>query len=317
MSNIFSPDEVTIVRKKGDEYDFEQISTRKKLAGSSISADSARKNIIARLRKDPSVILVLEDKDGHCKESYERDGFTLTVSLQDGEQPSGHLLVTYGGHTAYEKTITDKAAPADTDLHPIVFCTLNSFDMILRHIEEKYYGFVRDDCPGFVQEDLGEELDYMYEIAEVLAKNNFELERLHTVGYVEQPCLVAFENELLLVANRHFHGTPFVEMKRLFQEVKASIVEAAAKEACKDSFVEYFQHKDGSWAFRIDFDDELYEKNLVQLLEKAATELHSVVEKVEAYESIGKEVFDVTTGLRSLFIYEVIDASLELSKLVI
>ena len=79
-TTIFTPDEVTIVRKKGDEYDFEQISTRKKLAGSNISATAARKNIIARLRKDPSVVLVLEDKDGHCEESVERDGFTLTVS---------------------------------------------------------------------------------------------------------------------------------------------------------------------------------------------------------------------------------------------
>lgn len=315
MSNIFTPDEVTIVRKKGDEYDFEQISTRKKLAGSSISASKARENIIARLRKDPSVILVLEDKDGRCEESVERDGFTLTVTLRDGEQPSGHLLVTYGGHTAYEQTITNNVAAVDTDLHPVVFNTLNTFDMILRHIDEQYYGFVRDDCPGFEREDLGEELEDMYDVAETLTKNHFEVERLHVIGCVSQPNLVAYENELLLVAERHFYGTAFVEMKRLYVGISQDRVIAAAKEATADSFVEVFQHQDGSWAFRISLDDELYEKNLVQQLERAVGELRTVVEAVESCEGIYQDVFDVTAEKRSLFMYEVIDASLALSKL--
>lgn len=315
METIFTPDEVTIVRKKGDEYEFEQISTKKKLSGSNINAATARENIIARLRKDPSVVLVLEDKDGRCEESVERDGFTLTVTLQDGESPSGHLLVTYGDHTAYEKTITNKTAPVETDLHPVVFNTLNTFDMILRYIDEQYYGFVRDDCPGFEREDLGDELESMYEIAETLGENGFEVERLHAIGLVEQPCLVAYENELLLVAEEHFYGTPFVELKRLYDGISRKRISKAAKDATEDSFVEVFQYKDGSWAFRIGLDDELYEKNLVQQIEKAVGELHAVAEEVESCEGIYKDVFDVTTEKRSLFVYEVIDASLELSKL--
>ena len=315
MSNIFSPDEVTIVRKKGNEYDFEQVSTRKKLAGSGISVAKARENIIARLRKDPSVVLVLEDKDGRCEESVKRDGFTLTITLQDGESPSGHLLVTYDGHTAYEKTITNKTAPVETDLHPVVFNTLNTFDMILRYIDDQYYGFVRDDCPGFEREDLGEELEDMYDVAETLTKNHFEVERLHVIGNVGQPSLVAYENELLLVAEEHFHGLPFVELKRLYGGINRDRITKAAKDATEDSFVEVFQYKDGSWAFRIVLDDELYEKNLMQQIEKAVGELHAVAEKVESCEGIYKDVFDVTAEKRSLFVYEVIDASLALSML--
>ena len=223
--------------------------------------------------------------------------------------------MTYGGHTAYEKTITDKVAPADTDLHPIVFCTLNTFDMILRHIEEKYYGFVRDDCPGFEREDLGEELEDMYDVAETLTKNDFEVERLHVIGHVGRPCLVAYENELLLVAEEHFHGIPFVELKRLYGGISRDRITEAAKDATADSFVEVFQYKDGSWAFRIVLDDKLYEKDLVQQIEKAVGELRAVVGKVEACVGIYKDVFDVAAEKRSLFMYEVIDASLALSKL--
>ena len=76
-----------------------------------------------------------------------------------------------------------------------------------------------------------------------------------------------------------------------------------------------FQHEDGSWGFRNNLSDDVRKSTFVTLLEEAVSTLRDVVEKVEADRSIGEDMLQSPSVYRSLFIYEVIDASLKLSKL--
>ena len=313
--NVFNPYEVTIVRKKGNEYIQENISTRKMLPGSPVTNQDARENVIARLRRDPTVVFVLEGKDGRCEESAEHGGFVLTITLTDGEKPVGKLLVTYGGHTAYEKAISFNKDGEDYTVHPLIWSAAHSAIRILEAIDEEDFSFVNDDCPGFESTETGEELESMDQCFQLLQANHYEVERLHTIDFASQPCLFVHENELVLLGEQHFQGSPFVEMKRIFFGVKPEVVAKAVAEASAGSWVDCFQYKDGSWAFRAIILEEVYESNFMKLLEEAVFQVRNVVEKVEAHEGIGEEVFDIKEESRALFTYEVIDASLELSKL--
>ena len=86
MENMFNKDFVTIVRKKGDSYVQEEINTRKMLPNSNASDKKIRESVIARLRKDPSVLVVLEDKGGHCDEHFEHKDFDFAITLIEGER---------------------------------------------------------------------------------------------------------------------------------------------------------------------------------------------------------------------------------------
>ena len=143
------------------------------------------------------------------------------------------------------------------------------------------------------------------------------MERLYTIDYASRPCLFVYENDVLMLAESHFYGHFFIEMKRLFQGARSDTVGNAVKEETKNSLVDGFQYKDGSWSFRTQFSDDLYKSNFIKLLDEAITNLREVVERVEEHEGVGPEMLNINNEQRSLFIYEVIDASLSLSKLCI
>ena len=310
----FPPDAVTIVRKKGDDYIQDAISTRKMLPGSQTSDAKVRENVIEKLRRDPSVIVVLEDRDGRCEETFDHGGFSITVSVQGGEKAAGRLYVNYGVDVAYDKTFQDNPEEDSigSSLIDEVLCELT---LILEAIDREDYSFVSEDCPAFEYRDPGEEAEDLDDIASLLEENGYESERLHTVGFVDEPCLFVHENELLLFGRRHFSGDFFVEMKRLFLCVDADVVKEAVKEAAKGVGVRCFQYDDGSWGFRGYFMEDVYKSTFVNLLEEAVAELRKVVEMVESSKNIGEEIFDITREVRALFTYEVIDASMKLSHL--
>lgn len=316
MENIFNSEYVTVIRKKGDEYYSEQIATKKMLPGSSMSDKAVKANVISRLRKDSSVIFVLEAKGGHCEETAEHHGFVLTLTLKDGKQAVGRLLVTYNGNQAYDMTFLD-----DPEEDEVSYCrsalekSVQAAIRVLCSIDAEDFSFVDDACPGFVAREPEEEVDSLTEIEALLVENHYQVERLYTIDFASRPCLFVHENEVLMLAENHFYGHFFIEMKRLFQGVRTEIVANAVKEATKGSWVDGFQHKDGSWAFRTQFSDDVYKSNFTSMLDEAIANLRAVVEKVEEHEGVGEEVFSIDTEQRSLFIYEVIDASLALSKL--
>lgn len=314
MEKMFSTDTVTIVRKKGDNYMQEEISTCKMLPGTETSNLKIRENVIARLRKDPSVIVVLEDKGIHCDEHFEYKDFVFAITLVDGETPSGRMVITYDGEKAYDKTFPTEPENScwDSPMEEL----LSELTEILEGIDNKCYYFVSRDCPAFEWSEPEEEVDNMYEIQELLEANGYEVECMHTIGYESAPCLFAHENELLMFGKKHFHDEFFVEMKRVFIGVNPELVRVAAEEAMKEyPGTHCHQHVDGSWGFRTSLSEEVRKSTFVSILEEAVATLRDVVETVEAHQGIGEDVLYGPQSYRALFTYEVIDASLKLSKL--
>ena len=315
MENLFNTDFVTIVRKKGDNYVQEEINTRKMLPNSYASDQKVRENVIARLRKDPSVIVVLEDVGDRCDEHFEYKDFDFAITLVDGETPTGRMVITYAGEKAYDTTFPTDPAEESVWESPMEEL-LSDLTEILEGIDNECYFFVSKDCPAFEWNEPEEVVEDIYGITNLLEANGYEVERLHTIGYVSEPCLIAHENEVLMFGESHFYGNFFVEMKRVFQDVSSEQIKAAAKLALKGHPEACcFQHEDGSWGFRSTLSDDVRKSNVVTLLEEAVANLRDIVEKVEADRNVGEDILYGPRVYRALFTYEVIDASLKLSKL--
>lgn len=106
MQKIFYPDSVTIVRKKGDSYSREDIMTRPVLPDGGLSPEANRSNVIARLRRDPSVVLVLEDRGGFCEEAVElHDGLLLRVRATECPVTAA-VTLSCEGDEVYREDIT-------------------------------------------------------------------------------------------------------------------------------------------------------------------------------------------------------------------
>ncbi len=314
MENMFNKDFVTIVRKKGDSYVQEEINTRKMLPNSDASDKRIRESVIARLRKDPSVLVVLEDKGGHCDEHFEHKDFDFAITLIEGETPSGRMVITFAGEKAYDKTFPTKPEESywDSPMEEL----LSELMEILDGIDNEFYFFVSRDCPAFEWGEPEDTVETLFQVHNLLTENGYEVENMHTIGYESEPYLFVHENELLLFGERHFRGQFFVEMKRVFQGISPEVVRAAANEALKEHPGVYcHQHVDGSWGFRTLISDDVRKSTFVTLLEEAVAELRDVVEKVEANQNIGEDTLCGPRIYRALFTYEVIDASLKLSKL--
>ena len=89
MQRLFFPDTVTIVRKKGDWYEKEEINTSPVLPGASAGRDRIRAGVITRLRKDPSVALLksvtgsIDFEAYACAIDYQND-FERACRLEEG-----------------------------------------------------------------------------------------------------------------------------------------------------------------------------------------------------------------------------------------
>lgn len=314
MEKLLSKDSVNIIRKKGKDYFNESISTRKMLPGTAGGEMEVRKNVIARLRNDPSVVLVLEDKKGHCEETFEHKGFIVEVFVLDDDKPYARMKITYNGNTAYEERfITDPEE--DNYYNSPLYKLLRRLESILYDIDHEDYSFVKANCLGFVPSEPEEEVESMDGMMELLEKHNYQIEKLYTIGYAAAPCLFVHENEVMLLGERHFSGQFFVEMKRIWEGVSSRIIAKAIEETADKGGVSCFQYEDGSWGFRMGIIDRVVGSNFEKLLNMAICQIKDVVEKIESDHEIGPEVFSISDAQRSLFIYEVIDASLKLSKL--
>lgn len=314
MEKLLSKDSVNIIRKKGEDYYNESISTRKMLPGTAGGEMEIRKNVIARLRNDPSVVVVLEDIRGHSEETFEHKGFIIEVFILDDDKPYARLKITYDGNIAYEERYMPDTEEDDYYNSPL-YKLLHKLESILYDIDHEDYSFVKSNCPGFVPCEPEEEVESMDGMVELLEKHNYQIEKLYTIDYAAAPYLFVHENEVMLLGERHFSGQFFVEMKRIWEGISARIIAKAIEEIPDKGGVRCFQYEDGSWGFRTDLYDRIVGSNFEKLLDMAICKVKEVVEKIECNPEIGPEVFSISDAQRSLFIYEVIDASLKLSKL--
>lgn len=313
--SVFFTDSVTIVRKKGDWYEKEEINTAPVLPGANVGKDRIRAGVIARLRKDPSVLLVLEDRDGKADERVSLpDGFEMAVSLVDGDTPSGSLTVFHRGEKVYEEEFTQDSA--EDEPQTVQGDLLETVIDLASDIENKDYSFVSDESTHFTAVEPGEEVG-LHDARRILEEAGFQTESVYMVGFLSEPLLFVHENDVILLGSRRFDGrTLYLEMKRLFYGVDRKSVARAVemvREDCRP--VEIFECGDGSWSFRGEMDDDVDADNFLDRLESDVAVLRKAVARVEECEGVGGEPWSIMREQRQLFIHEVIDASVKLKAL--
>jgi hypothetical protein len=117
-----------------------------------------------------------------------------------------------------------------------------------------------------------------------------------------------------MLGSHRFAGDElFLEMKRLFNGVSPDDVRAVAKELGKESVIEVIECEDGSWSFRATMDEDLDRDNFLDRLRSDLSGLREFISSIE--ERLGEEPWPIMKEQRQLFIYEVIDASLKLSRI--
>lgn len=304
---------VTVIRKTGGCFVHEDITTTTTLPGSGIDAVQNRTNIIARLRKDPSVVLVLDAQDRKCEEHTAlADGFEMTVTLGEGENASASLLVEYEGSCVCRKEYLQEDAEDERSFRNAFF---GEILWILSCVDRKDYCFVDEDCPYFEEVEAENPLT-LYDVERILRAEGFQCERIKTLDWMSEPCLFICENEIVLVGSYHFAGALlFVEMKRIFVDREAKTVNDAVAKFQSNYDIEVIPWHDGTWSFRKTLDNEMDEDAFLKQLLSVVAELKEFIKKVELqgglYESTGFE----TDQIRQFFIYETIDTSLKVSRL--
>ncbi len=317
---VFHTDSVTIVRKKGDTYAREEITTAPFLPDPETSREEYRRSVIRRLRRDPSVVFVLEPKDGVCTERHTLpDGNLLEVRLAG---------TTFGTDSADAAHVPEESAAIrivrgeeafyGEDFNGEDGCLLeelcHELASILECVDAGDYSFLPVDCAGLPRHEPSEFLGFDG-ICKVLREAGYQTESVHTVGHVRSPMLFVHGNEVVLLGTHHFSGEdPFVEMKRLFFGVQPEEVRAAVKEvAGKGSLIDVIEWEDGSWSFRATLDDDLDEDNLVDRLLSDLGDIREFIEGIE--EKVGEEPWSIMAAQRQLFIYETVSESIKLARL--
>lgn len=311
--NIFFPDCVTIVRKNGDSYIKEVITTSSILSGSNVSPETIRRNVIERLRCDRSVFLVLEGKNGEChEEATHPSGFHFIVDAHDGDKPTAKLRINFKDALAYEE---DFLQDDDDDSNVLKTLTDTIIDL-LDSIEGEDFSFVEDSCPYFTRIEPEDPVS-LYEAGNLLEKAGFQTEHISTVSHLPGPYLFVNENEVILLGSRHFDGeTLFLEMKRLFQGINHKIVEQRLETVKNDFYgIDVIHWEDGSWSFRMELDDDVCKSNFLDKLLEAIAEIRKMITTLEDQDGIGCEPWSITSEQRHLFIYETVDASLKYTKI--
>ena len=312
--SVFSLNTVTIVRKKGERYVHEDISTRPVLPYTSVSAEVNRRYVIARLRKDPSVILVLEGVDGCCKEEVTlRDGTVMAVEIGEEPSPSASVFVSVEGNEIYRQSFEFDGGKI-VDGEDLLWNLCNEVIVILKQIDRGDYGFAGKDCPLAGKEDLGHPVG-LSEAVNILRDNGYELEYVHTLGYVISPFLFVDENDVVMLGTTHFQGEEiFLEMKRMFHGcLRAKVKEALRSVSADQDPIQVIEWEDGSWSFRASMDDDLYESNFLDKLRSDLAQFRAFIGKIE--EILEEEPWPIMDEQRQLFIYEVIATSLQFSRL--
>ncbi len=317
--DLFYKDAVTVVRKKGDEYIREEINTAPVLSGSSCDAEAIRRNEIDRLRKDPSVILVLEEQGDGCNEIFHAShDFSFAVGIRkEGDKAIGKLTVRYKETIAVEY---DYAIDPDDEERSLIVDITDDIIDLLSCIDGGDYSFIDESCPVYAELNPAEEdeddLD-LYNAKRIMEGEGFEIEMVNTPDLISCAMLFVYENEVLLLGTRHLDGcTLFIEMKRFFTGVRQEVVAAAVDAVRKDCpFVRMSQLHDTSWSFRIEMDMDTNRKNFIGKLLDDISQLREAIGKVEAVNGIGPEIWSVAQQQRHFFIYEVVDAAVRIQNL--
>ena len=310
---IFSDTHITVIRKQDGKYITEDITTVPVLPTSKLIAEQNRKNTISRLRNDPSVIFVLEECDGRCEEhAVLEKGFEMTVSIKEADTRAASILVFYERNAVCNLEFSEEEGE---ETYAFFTRFLGEIKSILFAIDRRDYYFVDDDCPYF-EEKEPDNAPSLYDVYYLLDKAGYQCEEIQAVDLFHNPCLFVHENDIVLVGSKRFAGESlFVEMKRLFVNRRASVVEKAVAKFQEESAIKVIPWHDGSWSFRLPFQEDLENEDTLEQILSIVSTLKEFIRKVERQEDLYESGDFEMEQIRQYFIYENIDTALKLSRL--
>lgn len=311
---LTSLDEVTIVRKKGDNYITETITTAPILGGET-NAEQLRRNVIARLRKDPSVILVLEGKDGVCEETAKLpDGFSVVVGLYEDNKKESGLAIYHNGKVVYSAALTlNEEYDVFEDSEG---CSLSAdLELLLDCIDKKNYCLFDDEELNPESAEEEEEFSF-YDAKNALSEGGVETEIIYCLGLCNEPALFVHKNEVLLLGSRHFEGDYlFVDMKRVPCDLDKGFAQEMLRRFGNEvKGIRVIEWEDGSWSFRSDLGDACNEDEFLKLLHESLSELEKAADWLRSQDGLYCDL-DGERAKRYLFIHEVMTEAAKLDSL--
>ena len=317
MSNIFSSDEVTIVRKKGDNYLTQTINTLPLLSGRDTNPASVRRNVIARLRKDPSVIFVLEGKDGVCEETAElQDGFSITVRLYEDANKESNLTVLHNGKVVYSVAFTPDEYEEVVNGDGV--SVTETIEGVLFRIEYKEYGLFEENDPELVEEeeDDAEDEDFcLFKAAQALTENGYENETISTEAF-NSPVIFVYENDVLLLGSVHFQDSSmYLDIKRVPMDLAPDLAQDILRKFRQEvKGIQVIEWEDGSWSFRHELGWIYNKEQFLERLAEGVAALSAASDWLLAQEGLFCD-FNGPREKRYLFIHEVIAEHIKLRNL--
>lgn len=302
MNKNFTLDTVTVIRKKGDDFEIAQIPTRKTLRGAKLSDEQAREVTISQLKRDPSIVFILEG-DGHdfTAKATLAEGSELVLTYQDGQEPVGRVEVT---------TLKDEnsSAGAFFTMHgakdDVIFNTIDCA-MNLMMKEEEYNPEVSQKA------DDQSTVMFTFQAREALEEAGHQVEGFLAGDVDFEPFMLVHEDDIVLIGSEHFNGYRlFVEVKRLFMDVTDDERQKAAAETEVGNDIVAVHCDDNSWSFRKPLTISSKE-SFLEDLESAINELKQAIVHV-GNEPEGVPRIELQ---RQLFTWEVLDAVVKYKKL--
>lgn len=321
MINLLSPDEVTVIRKKDDNYRIHQIYTIPLLAGGASDAARVRANVIERLRKDPSVVLVLEGRDGKCEETADlQDGFSIAVNLYEEPSRESTVTIRHNGRTVFSETYTvdeEFGLFVNSDAKEV---TSEIIDL-LGLIADKDYSLFEDLDPELAAEMEAddEEVDSgftLFDAKNALNRGGYETESVCT-GEAINPLLFVHENEVLLLGSEHFSYSSrfYLDMKRVPVDLEPDAAGRLLGDLRKEiQGIKVIEWEDGSWSFRVDLGWSGDEEDFLARLDEGIRKLGAVADWFLGQRDILYD-FNGPQEKRHLFIHEVIAEYTKLKNL--
>jgi hypothetical protein len=302
MNKIFTPDTITVIRKKGDDFEIAQIPTRKTLRGAKLSDEQAREVTISQLKRDPSIVFILEggENDFTAKATL-AEGSELVLTYQDGQEPVGRVEVTTlkDENSSAGAFFTMRGAKDD-----VIFNTIDCAMNLMMKAEE--YN------PEVLQKaDDQSTVMFTFQAREALEEAGHQVEGFLAADVDFEPFMLVHEDDIVLIGSEHFNGYGlFVEVKRLFMDVTDDERQKAAAETEVGNDIVAVHCDDNSWSFRKPLAISSKE-SFLEDLESAINELKQAIVHV-GNEPEGEPRIELQ---RQLFTWEVLDAVVKYKKL--
>jgi hypothetical protein len=309
---MYTDNSIIIIRRRGERIQREDITTANVLMDSGLSAEQNRKNTIERLRQDPTVIFILEPRDGRCEEkAVIRVGYELAVTITDGEKREATLAIRQGGETLYEAGY--EWNPDEIDYDYLEDLTEDMIDFLTGLEEDQEWLYSRGYIKTRTDTPQKERLT-LFDAEEAIQDAGYQSEHIDVpVGY--SPLLFVVENEVVLLGARHFgENDLFVEVKRLRWSDDKSELETVRRYCDEYDGVELVEWEDGSLGFRSSLSTWTRKGEFMDEVLSRLGIIEDLLTKIEEREEYPGVTPRGITMWRQHFIYEAFDASLKLAN---